>query len=80
MIKACSGRQFSSWGCTEPEAPRNLRGGGCAEPEAVGNCHPGGAQSLRRPAILVNGVHKKRSVPEAVGNYTVHRTCDTHQF
>ena len=29
----------------------------------------GGAKSLKRPAMLVSGVHKKCSEPEAVGNF-----------
>ena len=51
------------------DVPPNFREGGCTEPETVGNFHHGGAQSLRCPAILVNGMHKKRAGPEAVGNF-----------
>ena len=59
----------------ERETVGEFHDGGCAEPEAVGNVHHGGARSLRRPAILENGMHKKCSEPEAVGDFImgVHR-------
>ena len=37
----------------------------CKQPETVGNSHHGGAnRALRRPAIFVSGVDKKRRQPE----------------
>ena len=35
----------------------------------LGNFHHGGGNRLRRPAIVVSGVPKKRSQPETVGNF-----------
>ena len=69
--KALDGLQFSLWGCTEPETSPNVREGGRTKPEAVGNFHHGGAKSLRRPAVLVNGEHRKRAAPETVGDFTM---------
>ena len=37
--------------------------------ETVGRFHDGGANSLRRPAVFVSGVHKKCREPETVGRF-----------
>ena len=60
---------FQHGGCTARAASHRFREEGRAAPEAVGNFDHGGAQSLRRPTILVSGVHKKCSGPKTVGNF-----------
>ena len=57
---------ISAWACKPPETPRAFRERGCREPETVGSFHHGGANRLRRPAIFVSGVDKKRRQPETV--------------
>ena len=66
---ACFDANAHSGRRAEPETSPNFRSGGCTEPETVGNCHHGGAQSLRCPAVLANGMHKKTSEPETVGDF-----------